>query len=713
MRPPRGHRVPTPRTVRPRPIPLGLPLDPHASRLDRESRSRSTWGSWVTSVAAHLALLISFPQCNPAEFVARRSDAPVRITLIHAPDPSSGWPQQRRAGSNDAPAAGHANADLPGATPKQPAEAEPEAGSLDQLAEALAAAGIVSADDPMLAGGALHDWAEGSLARELYVAPALLELEAKTHGGTEAPSRLPLLITEALAQAGGGGLTDAVEGTALLDAAPLGSESAEGMGNALADGDHIADAAEDPADDRLEGVTVQGSPESEAEPTASETAPEAEEVEPPEDPEEPELGTDPVTLSEGDDGWIEYVHTSGDDASSVAPSDPAFISNHDARADHMQRTWVTTLKEGERAPFMDDTTPAPYSPGEPLPEPDPAEAMGKTEGMVGQERTPEATGGATLEGHGQATEGGVAASGSGQQGADSSRAGGASGLPPTAVATAIAQLWGGGAVSGADHGPKGEQAPSNDGPDWWSPSISRLIVVSPPTVIERTATPSPPAPSRGVSQARKTEAPVREAPSDPLPELPEEEVLAELAEVEELSEADGITMGDVAAVVDPLEDLRDELGWGELTRSDLNSRTASFGVTGDRGSVRMSRQTVLSEEYDVVDFVQVRAAATPLGRYMAAVEEKVKEAWFADDLPAHDRALGIQGQVTLQFYIHRSGRVSELVVVTHSGHPSLDSMAIRSVPVRLAKFPEELDIRGIHHRLTLRYRNPLIAGRGE
>ena len=49
------------------------------------------------------------------------------------------------------------------------------------------------------------------------------------------------------------------------------------------------------------------------------------------------------------------------------------------------------------------------------------------------------------------------------------------------------------------------------------------------------------------------------------------------------------------------------------------------------------------------------------------------KAWL---LEKYEKALGIQGNVTVQFRVHANGRVSDLSIVKPSGQPALDLLAL-------------------------------------
>jgi TonB family protein len=73
-----------------------------------------------------------------------------------------------------------------------------------------------------------------------------------------------------------------------------------------------------------------------------------------------------------------------------------------------------------------------------------------------------------------------------------------------------------------------------------------------------------------------------------------------------------------------------------------------------------------------------------------------------------ERARGLQGEVTVRYQVHPSGRVRGVTVVRSSGHPSLDALAVAAVPARLPRPPAAARPDGLVYEHTLGYRNPLV-----
>jgi TonB family protein len=156
-----------------------------------------------------------------------------------------------------------------------------------------------------------------------------------------------------------------------------------------------------------------------------------------------------------------------------------------------------------------------------------------------------------------------------------------------------------------------------------------------------------------------------------------------------------------------IEDLRVALGWEEPDRRTLAPRPSWAGQLGEDSARPTSPQTSL-DQLDMDWVAAVDAQGTPLGVYLDQVERVVAARWSKLDLDPHRRAIGVQGQVMLQYRIRASGRVEGLHVSRSSGNSRLDHMALQSVPARLPRFPRDLDESAVVHALVLRYRNPLI-----
>jgi TonB family protein len=168
-----------------------------------------------------------------------------------------------------------------------------------------------------------------------------------------------------------------------------------------------------------------------------------------------------------------------------------------------------------------------------------------------------------------------------------------------------------------------------------------------------------------------------------------------------------VGLGRIAApgTADPVDELREALGFGPLDRSKLAPRPEWAGKLSDDGLADSSPQVALADLH--VDWqTSVSTRETPLGQYIARATAAIDARWRTADLDPHSRALGIQGDVTVRYLIHPDGRTSDVVVVRKSGNPTLDQLAIQAIPARLDRFPRELGKTPIIHEITLRYRNP-------
>ncbi len=160
---------------------------------------------------------------------------------------------------------------------------------------------------------------------------------------------------------------------------------------------------------------------------------------------------------------------------------------------------------------------------------------------------------------------------------------------------------------------------------------------------------------------------------------------------------------------DVVADLREALGWKPIDRENLPQHRP--GQTGSLSSLPSSGSSpsVLDPEIPIADRVELSATGTPLGAYTDEIYKILYEAWQREDLTPHERALGIQGQVTVAFRVHRQGQVTDTQVHRASGHDRLDKLALQAVPGRLPPIPSEVDSQTILQYVTFTYRNPLIA----
>jgi len=160
--------------------------------------------------------------------------------------------------------------------------------------------------------------------------------------------------------------------------------------------------------------------------------------------------------------------------------------------------------------------------------------------------------------------------------------------------------------------------------------------------------------------------------------------------------------------VDPVEHLREALGWGPIDRADLGPRAAwgdprrSSGQSGPSAPIAADLPLSWDPAADV--------EGTPLGRYVARLEDVVLATWRETDLTIGDRARGVAGRVGVRYRVSPDGRTSAVHVSASSGYALLDTLALRAIPERVPPFPADLDRDSpLWHEVSLRYDNPFVA----
>lgn len=219
-----------------------------------------------------------------------------------------------------------------------------------------------------------------------------------------------------------------------------------------------------------------------------------------------------------------------------------------------------------------------------------------------------------------------------------------------------------------------------------------LVEAEPPPAAPAASTPNP-APHEG--DPRRTSAPPG----------PIEPVVAAAAEPEAARPPAEQPAGRVRAAVgvDPVSQLRAELGWAAFDRSALPERAAALSLVEGSGSVA---QSAGFDDADVSFRPASELEGSALGPYVEDLERRVMDRWSAMELDIQARALGIQGDVTVRYRIRRSGATADVRVARSSGLPALDGMAIRAIPARVGRLPVGFEGEELHHEVTLRYRNP-------
>lgn len=93
---------------------------------------------------------------------------------------------------------------------------------------------------------------------------------------------------------------------------------------------------------------------------------------------------------------------------------------------------------------------------------------------------------------------------------------------------------------------------------------------------------------------------------------------------------------------------------------------------------------VLDERVALRDKTRFSAKAHPLGAWMRNVDEELRRRWT---YPETFRALGIKGNVVVQFRVLESGVVDNVRVAVSSNIPELDLAALAALPKRVAAPP--------------------------
>lgn len=429
-----------------------------------------------------------------------------------------------------------------------------------------------------------------------------------------------------------------------------------------------------------------------------ETKPQVEPVPAPETP--PETPPEPLA-------WQKFVRTDAPtDVSRAAPAE--FMSSHDRVAQAKRARTPVLSPETGPSPSIAQTRSSAPSPTRAEVRAGDRRARGglDREDERKQEAIPEVAVGRDGEGEGEG------ASGRDGEAREGGPAAATSPAPPVRVALAIAGGESPPTVAETPEGDRADRPSPSEGEAWWQPTAVRLDVVpAPEIVIAETPRKLPRRPRKDVvaivdkpgerdgeggtdrPDADDEQAPARGVTTDEPPvEKPPEVV--------------------TAPPIEPVDDLREALGWGPLDRSELKPRKASAGHAGESGTPAMSAQTVLSDDVPIESVVLVDAQSTELGRYTEEIYQILQRNWYALDLPAQQKALGVQGTVTVAFRIHRNGRVSDVNVTRSSGVPELDALAVASIPKKLPPIPASLAMKSVLQLVTFTYRNPLFSASG-
>jgi TonB family protein len=403
-------------------------------------------------------------------------------------------------------------------------------------------------------------------------------------------------------------------------------------------------------------------------------------VERQETPPEPD---EPEPDEEEDLDMLRFVRVDEPAVTVEPPEDAEYISARDAAHELRTRAPVTEPDPGPRTPHGIGLSELASRPALLAAEGDPSDPTGKKPEVseeVARSASEESGGGRNAldmgagapERGGDRRQGGAAAPQSGRSRASLGHASAGTVAPAP--------------VDGFREGPEPDAVVDVDAPEWWNPMATRPVASSAP----------PPAPTPEERVASPSEGDAVALVLSPGESSDRGGTASDADEAALPTEAEEPTVStgrqERAGAADPIEDLREALGWGGIDRSALRPP-----------------QAVVDEEYDLARVSWVDATETPLGRYTDRVHEAIDTLWRAQDLEPDERARGIQGNVTIEFKVFRNGRVSNLELVKSSGHPGLDLIALRSVPRRLPRIPREVGVRSVLQRITFHYRNPLIT----
>lgn len=257
--------------------------------------------------------------------------------------------------------------------------------------------------------------------------------------------------------------------------------------------------------------------------------------------------------------------------------------------------------------------------------------------------------------------------------------------------------------------PAGQEAPESKGtPSWWEPLAARMDVAEPePLDAERVPTPSVSEHTRVAVLERPGLA--EDAGGTDRPDTTDDAPAPGVKGDAELDPDAGETER-AEALVEPVDAVREALGWGRLDREKIKPHPGSAPAPSSMASVVGSSQTVLDQPID--DVVMVSAEGTPLGTYTEQIYGVLQTRWYALDLDVHDKALGLQGEVTVIFRVLRTGKVTDVKVKKSSGIYNLDRMAVEAVPAHLPRIPREIEGPYVVQHVTFSYRNPFIASAG-
>jgi len=130
------------------------------------------------------------------------------------------------------------------------------------------------------------------------------------------------------------------------------------------------------------------------------------------------------------------------------------------------------------------------------------------------------------------------------------------------------------------------------------------------------------------------------------------------------------------------------------------SSDAAIVTQNDAQAQGWSDLAILDERVALADTSAYGARAHPLGAWLTAVDDQIRQRWV---YPPALRALGQQGTVVVRFYVARSGLVTQAQVRAGSGWPELDLAALSAIPARVSAMPSGNGA-GVWLQWTFRYR---------
>ena len=152
--------------------------------------------------------------------------------------------------------------------------------------------------------------------------------------------------------------------------------------------------------------------------------------------------------------------------------------------------------------------------------------------------------------------------------------------------------------------------------------------------------------------------------------------------------------------------LGEALGFAPIDRSRLGQRRTLQGAMFQDLGPGLTLDQPAAGEPDPAWQSADQLRGTPLGAYLQDIEAQVFARWRSTDLDTHARAIGIQGDVAVQYTISANGGVRDIRVTRSSGLPALDAMAVHAIPQHLPRLPQELGLTELRHEILFRYHNP-------